>query len=173
MEFCRDGRVIVNPLHIDNWIVSEFESSLVLLFTGVSRFSSDIIDEQTENLASQKSETIEAMMSLKREAFAMKEALRRGDLAGFGDCMRRSWASKKMTANRISTCEVDRYYDAALAHGARAGKVSGAGGGGFMAFLVDPGRRIEVIRALKAEGGEVIPCHFTTQGAEAWKISAR
>ena len=77
---------------------------------------------------------------------------------------------KKKLAKNISTQHIEQIYDAAMAAGATAGKVSGAGGGGFLTFLVDPARRVEVIRALDKQNGRVMICHLTTQGAEGWKI---
>jgi D-glycero-alpha-D-manno-heptose-7-phosphate kinase len=170
MEFSPNDRVIVNPLRVKNWIVSELETSLVLFDSGVSRSSARIIREQTDNLTRHAGSTLAAMHALKQDAFQMKECLLKGDFAGLAACMRRTWESKKRLADNVSTGPIDAVVEAALAAGARAGKISGAGGGGFVTFLVAPERRVEVIRALSAHGGRVMTCHFTRHGTEGWKI---
>jgi len=170
MEFHPDDRVIVNPLRIKNWIISELETSLVLFNSGVSRSSARIIKEQTDNLTRQDGGTLEAMHAIKADAFEMKECLLKGDFDRFARCMRKTWESKKRLANSISNSHVDAAVESALSAGAHAGKISGAGGGGFVTFLVAPERRVEVIRALSRHEGRVMSCHFTRHGTEGWKI---
>ena len=170
MEFHPNDRVIVNPLRIKNWIVSEMETSLVLFNSGVSRQSATIIKEQTDNLTGDSGTTLAAMHEIKSDAFHMKECLLRGDFDRFAACMRKSWDAKKRLAVAISNARIDHVVETGLNAGARAGKVSGAGGGGFITFLVTPERRVEVIRALAREEGQVMTCHFTLHGTEGWKI---
>ena len=170
MEFKTGDRVIVNPLRVKDWIISEIETSLVLFNSGVSRSSASIIQEQTDNLTSNSGTTLEAMHEIKADAYGMKESLLRGDFEDLAAFMRKSWDAKKRLATSVSNDQIDRVHAAALEAGARAGKVSGAGGGGFMTFLVNPARRVDVIRALSKEEGQVMTCHFTPSGSEAWKI---
>jgi len=170
MEFNPGNRVIVNPLRIKNWILSELETSLVLFNSGVSRSSAKIIEEQTANLTAKKETSLESMHELKADAIGMKECLLKGDIERFGHFMRRSWEAKKKLAASISNPHIDEVYTAAMEAGARSGKVSGAGGGGFMFFLADPARRVDVIRGLSKQGGHVTTCHFTRHGTEGWKI---
>lgn len=170
MEFYKEDRVIVNPLRIKNWIRSELEASLVLFYTGVSRESASIIKEQSENMAKGSDITLESMHSLKRDAITMKESLLKGDFYGIVDSMRASWEAKKRSADSVSNESIDEIYEKALESGALAGKVSGAGGGGFMMFFVNPNKRMSVIRALNTFPGQVNNCHFTEYGTQGWKI---
>jgi D-glycero-alpha-D-manno-heptose-7-phosphate kinase len=170
MEFHSEDRVIVNPLRVKNWILSELETSLVLFNSGVSRSSAAIIEQQTENLRGDRTRTLDAFHALKEGAFAMKEAMLKGDFDRFGALMHSAWAAKKQLADNISNSHIDDVVDAALAAGARAGKVSGAGGGGFITFLVAAERRPDLIRALSQHEGHVMTCHFTRHGTEGWKI---
>lgn len=170
MEFYADDRVIVNPLRVKSWIVSELELAMLLYFTGVSRESAQIIDEQRRSVHENDAAAIEAMHELKREAITMKEALLKGDFDLFARSLRSSWDSKKRMARRISNGDIEQVLARAEAAGARAAKVSGAGGGGFMMILVDPARRMDVIRALAECGGEPKRCHFTVNGAESWTV---
>ena len=170
MEFHPRDRVIVNPLRVKNWIISELETSLVLFNSGVSRSSASIIKEQTDNLTRQSDTTLEALHALKDDAFQMKECLLKGDFDNMAECMRKTWDSKKRLADNVSNSHIDEVVQSALDAGARAGKISGAGGGGFVTFLVRPERRMDVIRALSGWEGRVMACHFTRHGTEGWKI---
>jgi D-glycero-alpha-D-manno-heptose-7-phosphate kinase len=170
MEFYADDRTVVNPLRIKNEIICELEASLVLFFTGVSRESAKIIADQSNNMKAGAVDAIEAMHGMKREAVVMKECLLRGDFAGLVDSMRLGWENKKRSAKTVSNPHMDEIYDTAIKAGALAGKVSGAGGGGFMLFFVPPEKRMAVIRALHRFDGQVSNCHFTKHGAQAWRV---
>jgi D-glycero-alpha-D-manno-heptose-7-phosphate kinase len=171
MEFYADERAVINPLRIKNWIICELEASLVLYFTGVSRESAHIIADQSSNVKSGATDALEAMHGIKREALAMKECLLRGDFEGLVESMRSGWENKKRSAKTVSNPHIDAIYDAAIQAGALAGKVSGAGGGGFMWFFVPTEKRMDVIRTLNGFGGQVSNCHFTKHGTQAWRIA--
>lgn len=170
MEFYAGDRVIVNPLRIKDWIWAELESSLVLYFTGVSRASAKIIDEQSRNIREGNVQSMEAMHRLKQEAVQMKECLLRGDIGRFAEVMQSGWIAKKQSAGSISNAMIDRLESTAFAHGALATKVSGAGGGGFMMFVCDPADRVRLVQALQQEGGTIFNTHFTPNGVSSWKI---
>jgi D-glycero-alpha-D-manno-heptose-7-phosphate kinase len=170
MEFHGGDRVIINPLRVKHWIICELEACLVLFYTGVSRESARIIADQNTGIESKAAEPMEAMHGLKREAITMKECVLKGDFAGVVESMRAGWESKKRSAKTVSNPQIDEIYESALLAGALAGKVSGAGGGGFMMFYVPPDRRMEVIRALGKFGGEVSNCSFTKHGMQAWRL---
>jgi D-glycero-alpha-D-manno-heptose-7-phosphate kinase len=170
MEFYAGDRVVVNPLRIKHWVLSELESRTVLCFTGQSRDSATIIEEQVRNLSAEGTVAIESMHRVKREALHMKESLLRGDFQQFLQAINESWQSKKQTAHSISNDRIESLAAAGRSAGAAALKVSGAGGGGFMMFFADPSRRMAVMRALQAEGTQTLTCHFTKHGTEGWKI---
>jgi len=170
MEFFADERAVINPLRIKNWIICELEASLVLFFTGVSRESAKIIADQSANVNSGAKKTLEAMHGIKSEALVMKECLLRGDFPGLVESMRLGWENKKRSAKTVSNPHIDEIYDAAIKAGALAGKVSGAGGGGFMLFFVPTERRMDVIRGLNKFEGQVSNCHFSKHGAQAWRV---
>jgi D-glycero-alpha-D-manno-heptose-7-phosphate kinase len=170
MEFYADERTVINPLRIKNWIICELEASLVLFFTGVSRESAHIIADQSSNVKSGSVEALDAMHGIKREALVMKECLLRGDFAGLVESMSLGWESKKRSAKTVSNSHIDEIYATAINAGALAGKVSGAGGGGFMLFFVPTEKRMDVIRALNTFEGQVSNCHFTKYGTQAWRV---
>src|SRR6516164_4931436 len=154
IEFYENERTIVNPLRIKNWIICELEASLVLFFTGVSRESARIIADQSNNLKTGATNSLEAMHGIKREALVMKECLLRGEFEGLVNSLRLGWENKKRSSESVSNQHIEEIYDAAIAAGALAGKVSGAGGGGFMLFFVPTERRMNVIRALGRFDGQ-------------------
>lgn len=170
MEFYADDRAVINPLRIKNWILCELEASLVLFYTGVSRESAKIIADQSRNVESGLVNEMEAMHGIKREALIMKECLLRGDFGGIVDSMRDGWENKKRSAKTVSNSNIEEIYNAAIAAGALAGKVSGAGGGGFMMFFVPPDKRMDVVRTLNRFDGQVSNCHFTKNGTQAWRV---
>lgn len=174
MEVRSDGEVIINPLRIRREVIAELEASLLLYFGGVSRLSSEVIAEQQRNVVERDEDALQATHAIRAEALEMKDLLVVGDIPGFADSLLRGWSAKKKLASRISNPTIERAYQVAESHGMIAGKVSGAGGGGFLMMIVDPRRRIEVSTSLEREcGGSVAPCLFTKGGATTWRIPAR
>ncbi len=94
----------------------------------------------------------------------------RGEIPRMAALLNHSWEAKKRTAGGISTGTIEALYERAFAAGAIGGKVSGAGGGGFMMFIVPPSRRIAVIRGLNEAGGTASGVHLTQVGAESWQV---
>jgi len=168
MEFYAQKRVIVNPLRVKNWIIDELEESIVLYFTNITRQASQIEQEKKSLLDGKTS--LDAMHEVKEDAILMKEALLKGNIQSFASILGKSWASKKRVSNSISNSEIDRVYDLAMANGAYSGKVSGAGGGGFMFFIVEPTKKIQLINELNNQQGEVINFEFVKNGTKGWKI---
>lgn len=170
MEFMKDDMVIINPLKVKRWIVDELEASMVLYFTGRSRSSAAIIDEQKKNVASGNTISIEAMHRIKQSAVDMKLAVLKGDMHEFARILGQAWEDKKKMAGAITNPMIESAFAVATAAGALAGKVSGAGGGGFIMFFVEPTKKKAVIEALGKLDGYTIHFNFTDGGAHGWKI---
>jgi D-glycero-alpha-D-manno-heptose-7-phosphate kinase len=170
MEFLPSDMVIVNPLRIKDWIISELEASMLLYFTGRSRFGGDIIAQQQEATRSGEKVAVEAMHRIKQSAVDMKLALLQGDMARFATIMGQAWEDKKKMAGAITNPMIQEAFDVAMGAGATSGKVSGAGGGGFIMLMVPPENRVAVINALSKLSGKVVPFQFTDKGAVAWKL---
>lgn len=169
MEFYANNLAVINSLRIKNWIICELEASLVLFYTGVSRESAKVIADQSENVQSNVQSAVEAMHAMKREAGHMKECLLKGDFGGMVESMREAWESKKRSSSAVSNPHIETVFEEALKSGALAGKISGAGGGGFMIFFVPPDKRMDVIRTLANFEGSVSNCHFTDNGTQGWR----
>jgi D-glycero-alpha-D-manno-heptose-7-phosphate kinase len=160
MEFHENNHVIVNPLRVKQWILSELEVSSVLYYTGVSRSSDRIIAQQIQSYKSGGGKSVEAVHQLKRDAVAMKEALLRGNIRRFGEIL----------GDQISNLEIENIMAVAREAGAWAGKVSGAGGGGYIVFIVDPVNRVRLINTLNELDGDVVSFRFEPNGASAWTV---
>ncbi|MGZ3862002.1 MAG: GHMP family kinase ATP-binding protein [Bacteroidia bacterium] len=169
IEFIGD-KVIVNPLHLKNEILFELEYNLLLYFTATQRLSATIINEQVQNVKEKNEKSVEAMHNLKQQAHQMKDSLLRGELNKIGEVLHFGWQNKKQMAHSISNSFIDDIYDAALKHGATGGKISGAGGGGFMFFFCPAVTKVKVATALEKKGGKVQAFKFTQQGLTTWTI---
>ena len=170
MEFYEDDKVIVNPLRIRSQYLHELENNLVLYFTATSRESAHIINEQVKNVNDKNSKSIEAMHQLKEQARMMKEALLKGRLDQFGEILDFGFQQKRLMAANISNTSIEEIYDAARKAGATGGKISGAGGGGFMIFYCPGNTHHNVVEKLRTFGGEVKNYNFTKYGLSTWCV---
>ncbi|HMB93039.1 MAG TPA: hypothetical protein VKP65_19470 [Rhodothermales bacterium] len=167
MEF-KGTDVLVNPLRVPPEWIGELEYALVLAYTGQSRYSSDIISDQIDNYERHADEAVEAMDRTKLLASEMKQALLTGQLERVGALLHEAWCVKKQMSRKISNPFIDELYEAARAEGALGGKVSGAGGGGFMFFFTGFDRRHRVVEALEERGAQVVHVGFTDVGMQTW-----
>lgn len=167
MEF-RADEVIVNPLRIPAETIHELEYNLLLCFTGKTRVSDHIIDDQVGRYQSQEASTVDGLGMQKELATAMKDALLRGNLTEFGTLLDRAWTSKKQMSPRISNDHIDQLYDEAMRHGALGGKVTGAGGGGYMLLYCRYDAKHEVRAALAELGAEAVDFQFDHVGLTTW-----
>lgn len=167
IEF-HDNGVIVNPLRIPRTTMDELEANLLLCFTGTTRAGDHIIEDQTSRYESSEQDALEGLRVQKELAVAMKDALLRGELTAFGELLGAAWTYKKQMSPRISTPRVDEAYEEALKQGAIGGKITGAGGGGFMLFYCRPGCRHRVADRLRQLGLQETDFSFTQEGLRSW-----
>ena len=170
IEYLADGRVIVNPLRLHTGVRNEIETSLVTCFTGQSRESASIITEQVKGMAGASGKTINALHKLKVDAVDMKAAALAGDIDKMACILSESWLAKRATATAVTNQHIDEMLKFGMSQGALAGKVSGAGGGGFIFFLVHPENRYRLITALTGRGAVAGPVKIIEQGCEVWRI---
>ena len=171
MEFYNDDKTIVNPLRIKRRYLHELENNIVLFYTSTSRESAKIINEQVKNVKSNNKESLDAMHHLKEQSMMMKEALLKGELNKLGLILDYGFEQKRKMAQNISNQLIEDIYDAAKNAGATGGKISGAGGGGFMLFFCPGDTKYKVIKALDAFGGKVIKYQFVDYGLTTWKVN--
>ena len=169
MEFYKDDKVIVNPLRVRTEVLNELSNNIILYYTQTSRYSSDIIKNQMKNVKDKNLSSLEATHNLKKQAVMMKEAVLKGNLDQIGEILNFGWENKKRMAKGISNPEIDKIYNTAIENGASGGKISGAGGGGFMFFYCPGNTRFNVKTALEHLGGYVLNFEFNEKGLTSWK----
>lgn len=170
IEFLAGDRVIVNPLRLPPGVLNELQSSLVICFSGQSRQSDHIIADQIANARENGDAGLEGLHHLKTLANDMKVAILRGDLDRVAKLLNESWNAKKQTSRSVSNPIIEKLWTVGHNAGAKAAKVSGAGGGGFMMFIVDPDRRAALGRALRECRGTSDVVGFSGEGVEAWQV---
>ncbi len=170
MEFYGDDKVIVNPLRIKQEYVDELNFNVLLYYTGTSRESARIIEKQSSNFSAKAESAIEAGHRLKEQAVWMKEALLTGKLEKLGETLDFGWRYKKRTAQGVTNPLIDEIYETAKEAGATGGKISGAGGGGFMMIYAPGNARYQVMKALEKFGGQFHRFTFVNQGLNSWTI---
>ncbi len=170
MEFFGEEKVIVNPLRIKQRYLFELENNLVLYYTATTRESAKIIAKQSQNVIDKKESSIEAMHQLKQQSQRMKEALLLGHLHEIGEILDFGFEQKRRMAEGISNDRMEDIYHAAKLAGATGGKISGAGGGGFMIFYCPGNTKYKVIEKLNSFGGHCKSYQFVDHGLTTWTI---
>lgn len=171
MEFS-EGRVIVNPLRVSQDTVNELEHNLLLCFTGTTRLSGSIIDDQTDRYERSEQETLSGLRSQKRLALEMKNALLQARLDDFGDLLNTAWEFKKKLSPKISNSNIDELYHEARKAGALGGKIMGAGGGGFMLFYCCFEKKHKIAERLKQMGASLSELAFEAHGLQTWRVNS-
>jgi len=169
IEFDRD-ETRVERLGLAPATLYELQYALIFAYVGGQHFSSHIIERQIGNFARREASAVDAMDRIKELAYEMRRVLEAGDVAAFGSLLHEGWQAKKRMADGISNPRIDAVYESARAAGALGGKVSGAGGGGFMFFVTDPARRFAVQDALREQGAELVNFTFVEEGMRAWNV---
>jgi D-glycero-alpha-D-manno-heptose-7-phosphate kinase len=167
IEFNRDA-VIVNPLRIDPATLNELEYHLLLCYTGKTRRSANILRTQIEGYMTREVDVVAGLDALKETTILMKNALLLGRLDDFGALLHQAWQHKKKLADRITDSTIDELYEIARRHGALGGKISGAGGGGFLLLYCQFDKRHIVAEKLEEAGGQMVEFGFEPHGLQTW-----
>jgi D-glycero-alpha-D-manno-heptose-7-phosphate kinase len=165
-----DKNVVVNPLRITQDTVNELEHNLLLCFTGTTRVSDSIINDQTERYERSEKDTVSGLRTQKQLALEMKKALLHGRLDDFGDMLNTAWEYKKKMSPKISNPAIDELYSEAREAGALGGKIMGAGGGGFMLFYCPFERKHKIAARLKQIGASLTEFAFEDHGLQTWRV---
>jgi D-glycero-alpha-D-manno-heptose-7-phosphate kinase len=170
MEF-RGDEVIVNPLRIKDKVQDELENNIVLYFTNFTRRSSDVLEEQVKNIEDDNETSMTSLHWIAERAKLVKDCLLRGKIDELGEHLSAGFRQKSLLANGITTPEIQQMYDTAINAGATGGKISGAGGGGFVFFYCPDNTKYNVIKELdKLNIGHNQPFTFNKFGLRTWQI---
>jgi D-glycero-alpha-D-manno-heptose-7-phosphate kinase len=166
ISFHKDGTTHVEPLFLDPDLLRELQSSLLLFFTGASHHSWTILKEQEESTGKTESGTVDYLHEIRQLAEPMKASLLAGELRQFGLLLHEGWEIKKRLSSRISNGQINEMYEAALRSGAVGGKITGAGGGGFLLLFCQKKCQQNVRESLLALGAREMGFEFDFQGAQ-------
>lgn len=136
-EFCPDDTVKVWQLRISNETLNHLEERLLLFFTGYSRSADEILREQRARSEEGDQAMLDNLHQIARIGLGVRDSLENGDTRRFGALMHEHWEHKRRRGPRMSSGEIDRWYDIGIASGALGGKVVGAGAGGFLMFYTE------------------------------------
>ena len=165
-EFLPDGSSQVEPLNLSPPTMGDLQNNLMLFFTGAAHNSWEILEEQEKSTESNQRKPVQALAQIKELAYRMRDALRAGDLPSFAAMLHDSWLAKRQVSSGISNSRIDGLYDLALRNGALGGKITGAGGGGFLLLFCEPSRQPDVRQALNDQGLKEMTFNFDLNGAQ-------
>ncbi len=179
LEIDSHGNVTVTPLNLDQEIIYELENRLMMFYTNIERDANVILGEQSKRISKEEKggmgegergrggmNTVEVMHKIKEIGYESKEALLKGDICNFGKLLNEHWITKKKVSNKMSNPQIDKWYDLAIKNGALGGKVMGAGGGGFMLFCVENGKRKNLRKTLENAGMRYMDFKFDWEGVK-------
>jgi D-glycero-alpha-D-manno-heptose-7-phosphate kinase len=163
IQFNPNENVFVDPVICSTETKRELQRGLVLLYTGLTRSAGNILAEQAHNTQSdaERRQAVRRMVHLSQR---LRDALAANDLTSFGEIMHQGWVEKKKMAAGISNAQIDEWYERARQHGAIGGKITGAGGGGFLLLCAPPERHAEILHALPDL--QPVPFRFEPQGSK-------
>jgi D-glycero-alpha-D-manno-heptose-7-phosphate kinase len=170
MEFKGD-EVIVNPLRIKDKVQDELENNILLYYTNFTRRSSDVLESQIKNIQDENKTSLLSLHGLVEQAKLIKDCLIRGKIEELGEILDYGFKQKTALAKGITTLEIQTLYDTALKAGATGGKISGAGGGGFIFFYCPNNTKYNVIKELnKLNMGYPQTFTWNKFGLRTWSI---
>jgi D-glycero-alpha-D-manno-heptose-7-phosphate kinase len=172
IEFSKDA-VVVNPLRVPPDVLNELQYNLLLCYTGSTRLSARIIETQVQGVVQRDAKAIAAMDDLKQIAKDLKNALLQGRLIDFGALLHEAWMNKKKMALQITNPHIEELYQVARENGALGGKITGAGGGGYMFFYCEFGKKHVLAEKLEQHGAQVVDFNFEAGGVQTWDVRGK
>ncbi len=160
----KKGFVKVNNLKISKDTIINLEDNLLLFFTGFSRSSSKILNEQNKKTIKKDKEMISNLDYIKSIGYEIKKNLLKGDCDKFGELMHKHWNYKMKRSKNMSNKSINQIYDYALKNGASGGKLIGAGGGGFLLFYSNTPNQLR--NALQKKKLEEVRFKFDFEGVK-------
>lgn len=152
LEIARDGGVEVGSLATRDGVVQGLENRVLLFYTGMKRMASEVLGDESRAISGGDEDVTRALHSVKEIGLQVREALEQGNFRRFGELLDRHWQSKKRLSGKVSSGQVDRWYELAKRNGALGGKLIGAGGGGFFMFCCEDNNKAGLREAMAAEG---------------------
>jgi D-glycero-alpha-D-manno-heptose-7-phosphate kinase len=168
MEFGPADHLLINPLRIKDETLFELESSLILIYTGTSRESAQIIQNQISAMNNSDRSTGEILDKIAENAILIKSSILKWNLGEFATLLNEGWRLKKLMTETISNNEINRLGDLCTSSGALGSKLCGAGGGGYLLVAIKPEHRRNLMKALGPKSEGAIRITFVNHGSEVW-----
>jgi len=168
LRFAKNGDVTVEPIRVSEETRDEMENNLMLYYTGITRFASNILREQNEKSKKDDSKIIDTLHEIKKIGLDTKKALERGDADKLGEYFDLHWEMKKQLSKGVTNKFIDDFYELGVKNGALGGKIMGAGGGGFFMFYHngDNKEKTKFTKALAKQGLNKLRFNFDFEGAK-------
>lgn len=169
IRFYDDETVTVRPLNMTSKNLKKFSESIAVFWTGITRPSESVLVEQDEKNKSNK----DILNKMRDQALELSNILTKTELSikNVGDLLNQGWEYKKTLASKISNKSIDDWYSCALDHGAFGGKISGAGGGGFLTLIADPNKHRDLTSGMGKKGMKRYSFGLDSGGTVVTKIS--
>ena len=166
LEINRLGETKVTPLNLEHEVIYELENRLMMFYTNIERDANKILSEQSSRAKKDEKDIIEAMHHIKNIGFQVKDSLLNGDVDKFGKLLDEHWNVKKSISTKMSNSDINRWYKIGMKNGALGGKIMGAGGGGFMLFCVENGKRKQLRKVMENLGLRYMDFRFDFEGSK-------
>lgn len=167
ISFHPDGSTLVEPVDLNPSVLTELQQNLMLFFTGSSHHSWSILQDQESSTRNQEGGAVEALHEVKALGIQMRNALQQGDLRELGTLLHDGWQAKRRVSTKISTPRIDELYALTREHGALGGKITGAGGGGFLLLYCEPQYQSGVREVMRRQDVHEMTFRFDLNGAQA------
>ena len=172
MEFGPSDHLLINPLRIKRETLFELESSLLLIYTGTSRDSANIIQNQIISMDENQTSTSDLLKQITNNAFDFKSAILKWDLNYFASLLNEGWQLKKLMSKSITNSEIDELTKLCLNSGALGSKLCGAGGGGYLLVVIKPENRRSLLSSMTDTARDIKSITFVEHGSEVWHSTA-
>lgn len=160
MEFTISGEVLIQKIELTPSQKRRLNENLMLFFTGITRRSDTILNEQEKNIKDRSS----VLLEMKRMAYSARDEIQIGNIDAIGELLHKSWRLKKQLASKVSNGKIDEIYESAIRAGAIGGKITGAGGGGFL-LLYCPFEKQDIVRSTLSSLQE-LPFQLESDGSK-------
>lgn len=166
ISFHPDGSTLVEPIDLNPAVLTELQRNLMLFFTGSAHHSWTILQEQESAARNEAGSALDALHEVKALGIRMSSALQSGNLRAIGALLHEGWQAKRRISTKISTPHIDELYTLARKRGALGGKITGAGGGGFLLLYCEPDFQSDVREAMRRYDVQEMTFGFDMQGAQ-------
>ncbi|MCX6750273.1 MAG: galactokinase [Candidatus Pacearchaeota archaeon] len=164
LDIDKQGNVVVSPLNVSYSTLEQLEQNTLMFYTGVERSASEILTDQAKKAESEE-DKMNQMHLIRDIGLEIKKALEQGEVRKFGQWLNVHWETKKKFTNKMSSSDIDMYYETALKNGALGGKLVGAGGGGFLLFYCEDKKR-QLREAILKLGLKELPFRLDMEGCK-------